>query len=96
MTQTIKTENKNQNKGHNGRPVPFVPKTKEDQLALDIARAFNDEKHLPMYRFFCGKYHDSVIRKAFSEAKSYPEEKINKSRPALFIYLIKKHAKTNN
>jgi len=78
------------------QPIPFKPQNATDLLALDIARAFNDEHHLPTYRFFCDQYDETGVRRAFSEAKSIPDHKIKKSKSALFIYLIRKYAKPKN
>lgn len=84
---------KNPQGGHSTpKDLPFEAKTKNDLLALDIARSFHDEAHLPMYRHFCVSMDESVIRRAFSEAMQTPEENIKRSRPALFIYLLRKYA----
>jgi len=42
----------------------FVPKTKEELLALDLARELNDYKNLPLYLYYCRKYPEPLIRKA--------------------------------
>lgn len=77
--------------------VRFEPKDRKDLLALDIAKAFQDENHLPMFRHFCQTLDEQVVRRAFSETLQTPEKDIKKSRTALFIYLIRKYAygKTN-
>jgi hypothetical protein len=70
----------------------FHPRSKLDLLALDIARAFDDLPHLPMYRHFCQTVPEQVVRRAFSETLRTPQEKIKKSQPALFIYLLRTYA----
>jgi hypothetical protein len=74
-------------------PLTFRPKTKSDYLALKIARAFSEEHKLPMYRACCENFEESGILKAFSETMAVPDDKIRKSRPALFVHLMKKYAK---
>jgi|GEM_PF-1668912 len=83
------------NSSSNG--LRFEPKDRKDLLALDIAKAFQDEHHLPMFRHFCQTLDEQVVRRAFSETLQTPEKDIKKSRTALFIYLIRKYAygKTN-
>jgi hypothetical protein len=77
------------------KPIPFVPKTEADLLALDIARAFHDETHLPTYQFFCEKYDLSLLRRALSETMQTPLSRIRTSRFALFQYLVRKHSYEN-
>jgi len=79
--------------GDNKTPLDFEPKTKADYLALKIARAFNEESKLPLYRVLCENFNDQVVKKAFDDVMNVPEEKIKKSRAALFAYLLKKYAK---
>jgi hypothetical protein len=74
-------------------PLNFQPKTKSDHMALKIARAFKEENRLPLYRACCENFEEEGIRKAFSEAMAVPDDKIKKSRSALFVYLMKKYAK---
>lgn len=76
------------------KAVSFSPKTESDQLALEIARAFNEEYRLPMYRHFCRTIDIRTVRYLFQKVQSLSDEKIKKSKPALFIYLLKKYAKT--
>ena len=78
---------------HDKTPLNFQPKTKSDYLALKIARAFKEEHKLPLYRVCCENFEEEGIKKAFSEVMAVPDNKIKKSRSALFIYLMKKYAK---
>jgi len=71
----------------------FKPKTREELLALDLARDLNDLKSLPLYLSYAKKCPESLLRKVLGEVKEMPAEKIKKSRAALFNYLIKKYAK---
>ena len=74
-------------------PLNFQPKTKADYLALKIARAFKEEHRLPLYRACCENFEEEGIKQAFEEVMAVPDDKIKKSRPALFIHLMKKYAK---
>jgi len=71
----------------------FKPKTREELLALDIARDLNDLKSLPLYLSYARKYPEGFLRSLLGEVKEIPIAKIRKGRAALFNYLIKKHAK---
>jgi len=79
--------------GEEKTPLPFQPKTKADHLALKIAKAFKEENKLPLYRVICENHDEETLKKAFSEGMAVPDEKIRKSRAALFAYLSKKYAK---
>lgn len=73
------------------RPIPFIPRTAADALAVEIARAFGDEVRLPFYRQVCAAHNRSLVYRAYREALVMPEHQIKKSRRALFIYLIRHH-----
>jgi len=73
------------------RPIPFIPNTPADALALEIARSFNDEVRLPLYRQICSAHDHTVVFRAFREALRTPLSKIKKSRRALLIYLLRKY-----
>ena len=66
--------------------------TKQKHLAYMIAESFNDLGQVRLYINYCKKYPLHIIHRAFSEAKGFPEEKIKKSRAAIFFYLIKTYA----
>lgn len=68
------------------------PTTKQEYMAQLIARTFNDEGMLQLYRTYCRKYSLNIVERAFAEARTYPEERIKKSRAAIFFYLIKQYA----
>ena len=73
------------------KAMKFTPKTPADALALEIAKGFNDEKRLPLYRQICSGHSQSLVYRAFKETMNLPLHKIKKSRRALFIFLIKKY-----
>jgi cell division protein FtsI/penicillin-binding protein 2 len=70
----------------------FKPKTREELLALDIARELNDLKALSLYLSYARKYPESLLRRVLGEVKEIPIRRIKKGRAALFNYLIKKYA----
>jgi len=74
----------------------FKPKTREELLALDIARELNDLKSLPVYLSYARKYPEFLLRKLLAEVKDMPLNKIKKGRAALFNYLVKKYASKNS
>ena len=56
---------------------------------MNIARALNDEANLGLYLNYCKKYPERIVVKAFITVRRTPDEKIKKSRGALFTYLVK-------
>jgi hypothetical protein len=73
------------------KPIPFIPKTSSDALALEIAKAFGDEIRLPFYRQICYAHDHSLVYKAYREALNVPTYRIKKSRRAIFIHILRNH-----
>lgn len=71
----------------------FKPKSKEDLLALDLAKSLDDEKNLALYISVSRKYPEALLRKILGDVKEIPAHKIRKSRGALFNFLIQRHAR---
>jgi DNA-binding transcriptional MocR family regulator len=71
----------------------FRPRTKTEQLALELAEALNDQNGLALYLSYTKKYPESFLRRILGVVKKIPNEKIKKSRGALFNHLIQKYAK---
>jgi DNA-binding IscR family transcriptional regulator len=69
------------------------PLTKKELLASDIAETLGDERDDHNYLSLVHRYPESVLREALSQVKQTPPERIRKSRAALFIYLVSRHAK---
>jgi len=67
------------------------PKTKREYLARSISDALGDHARESLYLQYLKKYPLATVFRAFAEAKSYPAEKIKKSRAAVFFYLIKRY-----
>ena len=74
----------------------FKPRNKQELLALDLAKALNDLKALPLYLSYCKKYPDHLLRKVLGEVMEIPHSKIKKTRGALFNYLIQKYDKKDS
>jgi biotin operon repressor len=74
----------------------FIPKTKEDLLALDMAQSLNDMDGLSFYRTIAKKHPESLLRKLLGDVKEIPLERIKRSRKSYFNYLIQKHDKGSN
>lgn len=66
-------------------------KTK-DELATEIAKTFQEEHRVELYRYIFQKHDESIIRKAFEETTKVPVSKIKKSKSALFFFLLNKYA----
>ena len=66
--------------------------TSKDDLAMEIAKTFQEEHRTELYRFICQKHDESTIRKAFEETTKVPVSKIKKSKSALFFFLLNKYA----
>ncbi len=74
----------------------FKPRNEKELLATDLAEALNDTKNLPLYLSYCNKYPEQLLRRVLGEVKELPQEKIRKSKGALFNYLVQKYANKNN
>lgn len=74
----------------------FKPETKREHLAFMIADAFHDLSQIKLYITYCKKHPLNNIYRAFSEAKNFPQERIKKSRAAIFFYLLKTYAHQAN
>jgi len=64
----------------------------KDELAMEIAKSFQEEHRTELYRYIFQKHDESTIMKAFDEANKVPVSKIKKSKSALFFFLLNKYA----
>lgn len=64
------------------------PRTREEILAWDLAVALKDKKGLPFYISCTKRYPEPLLRRVLAEVMTVPDEKIKKSRGALFNYLV--------
>jgi len=74
----------------------FVPKTKEELLAMDMAQALEDQEHLPLYLSYAKRYPETFLRGILGDVMGRASEKLKKGRAALFNYLIQKHVKNTD
>jgi len=83
------------NKRFFNRNRAFKPGTREELLAFDLASALDDLNGLALYISYARRYPESILRRLLGEVKEIPQEKIRKSRAALFNHLVCKYAQTN-
>jgi hypothetical protein len=69
------------------------PGLRQEQLAQELARRLNDAAGIHLYRSYCAKYPEWLLRKVLAEVEARPPERINKGRGALFNYLVQHYAK---
>jgi hypothetical protein len=70
-------------------------KSKEELLALDLATALDDLKALPLYLSYARKYPEPFLRKILGVVREIPQEKVKRSRGALFNFLVQKYGHKN-
>ena len=70
--------------------------TRAEQLAHDIAEALEDREAEPLYLTFAKQIPEEQLRKLLRKVLSIPEEKIRRTRGALFTYLVKQYAEREN
>lgn len=73
-----------------GRGSEFLPETREELLAHDLAAALNEPENLSWYLYLAKRHPESLLRQILSETKEIPKSEIRKNPPALFNYLLKK------
>ncbi len=64
----------------------------KDDLAMAIAKAFQEESRIDLYRHVFQKHDVPTIRKTFEKVNKVPVGKIKKSKSALFFFLLNKNA----
>jgi DNA-binding transcriptional MocR family regulator len=68
-------------------------KTREELLASDLAETLKDPGGLNAYLFYAYRYPEPFLREILSQVRQTPDQKIRRSRGALFTYLLHHHAK---
>jgi hypothetical protein len=66
--------------------------SEETQLAYELAEALNDKEAIQMYISYVHRFPEGLLREMLIKVLSIPENKIRKTRGALFNYLIQQHA----
>ncbi len=70
-------------------------KAREELLAADLAAGLDDPGGLRRYRAHAHRHPEVLLRRLLSEARAVPENKIKRSRAALFTYLLNQHVNGN-
>jgi hypothetical protein len=65
---------------------PYEPH--EIRLANELAETLHDREALPLYLQFARKFKEEFLRKKLARVMSIREEKIRKTRGALFTFLV--------
>jgi len=79
---------KNSNKG-------FNPLTREECIAHDLADSLNDHENIAQYLSYTQRFSESFLRGILGNVMEIPDEKIRKSRAALFNHIINNHDRDN-
>ena len=70
--------------------------SKQNNLAYELATTLQDKESLVVYEAFARKYNEEFLRKTLAKVMSVPDDKIKRTRGALFTFLIQQHAKFGN
>ena len=68
----------------------------ENKLAYEIASTLNDLESLSVHISFTQKYQEVFLRKILQRVMSVPDNKIKRTRGALFTYLVNEHGKNHS
>lgn len=64
----------------------------EIRLANEIAETLGDRDSLALHLQYVRKYKEEFLRKVLAKVMSIPEEKIRKTRAALYVFLVSQGA----
>lgn len=73
----------------------FAPQY-ENKLAYELANTLNDREAIQLYVNFTKKYHEEFLRKILLRVMSIPDNKIRRTRGALFTYLVNQHGNNHS
>jgi len=65
----------------------------EIKLANEIADALNDRDSISMHLQYVRKYKEEFLRRILNKVMALPDDKIRKSRAALYTFLINQSIK---
>jgi hypothetical protein len=68
------------------------PRSREEELALELALTLQDREGLPFYIHCAKEYPEPFLRRVLATVMDIPEKKIKKSRGALFNFLVQGYA----
>ncbi len=63
------------------------------EYALHLAQTLDDMDSLPLYEDFVRRFSRELLEKMLEKVLSIPQDKIKKTRGALFTYLVNNHAR---
>ncbi|MBK6484067.1 MAG: hypothetical protein IPG01_13280 [Chitinophagaceae bacterium] len=63
----------------------------QNKFAYELATALNDHHSIQVYVKFTQKYKEEFLRKILLRVMSIPDNKIKRTRGALFTYLVNQH-----
>jgi hypothetical protein len=83
---------------HNGAFYrgPATPRSREEELAIELAITLQDKKGLPFYISCSNKYPEPFLRDVLRTVMSIPDHKIKRSRGALFNFLVNEGLSSSN
>lgn len=73
-------------------PEPMEPPRQRFFTVAKLQRALDDRANTGAFEAALREHPDALIRKALAGALAVPEPRIRRSRTALFLYLLKRHA----
>jgi hypothetical protein len=73
----------------------WIPRTHQEELALELALTLHDRKGLPFYLSCVKAYPEPFLRRVLSKVMRIPDNKIKKSRGALFNFLARQAGADN-
>lgn len=73
--------------------IPLV--VQKARLVKTIARAFSEESHIDAIRALCGRHTVADVESAFAQVQRVPEDKIRRSRLALFMHILNHHGENS-
>ena len=68
----------------------------EIKLANEISETLGDKDSIPMHLQYVRKYKEEFLRRILNKVMALPQEKIKKSRAALYTYLINYNSRHND
>jgi hypothetical protein len=80
----LKTDIDRGNESNPGVFEGFTPEFGKAHLAMHLAKELNDRQGFPLYLAYSRKYPESLLRSVLQKVKAMPDDKIKKSRGALF------------
>jgi hypothetical protein len=91
IQQTRKSTSKGRKKSSKKTALERSFPSEPEKLAKKITEELQTSQSLIYFERLCKAHPRDIILKAFAEATSIPQEKIKKSRAALFAYLVKNY-----